>query len=104
MPFEVPPFHLFLCMLCVKCVNFCDSMVSKFHPWATPAKVVEFDIERDHHRKGAKNRLVARPGFPGCSAVEVFGTFFLSPNSPETVYYCGKGTNSTVHIFGYPTF
>ena len=23
-------------------------------------QVVEFDIERDHHRKGAKNRLVAR--------------------------------------------
>lgn len=102
MPFEVPPFHLFLCMICVKCVNFCDSMVSKFHPWATPAKVVEFDIELDHHRKGAKNRLVARPGFPGYSAVEVFGTFFLStPKFTRNGVLWERNDN---HIFGYPTF
>ena len=43
--------------------NAVSSKLAASNPtWAErkSIKVVEFDIERDHHRKGAKNRLVAR--------------------------------------------
>eukprot|EP00434_Breviolum_minutum_P023290 symbB.v1.2.020544.t1/scaffold1731.1/size134469/1 len=84
--------------------------------------VVEFDIERDHHRKGAKNRLVARNvsvllgeapvqlppmdpayGTPGTPHSEVYPGELPPEAQPSPLYY-QTYPYPTTSPYGYPPY